>query len=86
MFSGTYNVSSVEHVSRYLAGEASGLEQLMVRLFPLSLFGSTFAWFASLPPNSVNWWADLEKKFHKYFYIGINELKLTDLTSVRQRT
>ena len=31
------------------------------------------------------YWADLEKQFHQFFYSGVTELKLTDLTSLRQR-
>nr|AAM08865.1 Putative retroelement [Oryza sativa Japonica Group] len=30
-------------------------------------------------------WADLEKQFHSYFYSGIHEMKLFDLTAIRQR-
>jgi hypothetical protein len=30
-------------------------------LFPLSLSGSAFTWFSSLPYNSVQNWANLEK-------------------------
>jgi hypothetical protein len=33
----------------------------------------------------MNGWDDLEKKFDKYLYTRINELKLTNITSVRQR-
>jgi hypothetical protein len=29
--------------------------------------------------------ADLEKQFHKYFFAGVQETKLTDLTAVKQR-
>src|SRR3712207_5421498 len=61
-FSGQDNVSTVEHISRYLAqlGEASAQDALKVRLFPLSLSGSAFSWFTSLPAGSVRNWADLE--------------------------
>jgi hypothetical protein len=55
---------------------------LIVRLFPLSLFGSAFAWFTSLPPNSISGWTNMEKRFPKYFYTRFNELKLTDPTLV----
>jgi hypothetical protein len=87
-FSGSDNVSTVEHVGRYLAqcGEISTHDPSTVILFALLLSGPAFNWFTSLLPNSVNGWANLEKKFHKYFYTGINELKLTDLTSVQQQT
>ena len=38
-----------------------------------------------MPPNSVYTWADLEQKFHDYFFIGETELKLSHLTSVKQK-
>jgi hypothetical protein len=83
-FSGHDNVSTYEHVSRFLAqcGEASATDASRVRLFPLSLSGSAFTWFSSLPYNSVNSWADLEKQLHSYFYSGIYEMKLSDLTAI----
>jgi hypothetical protein len=55
-----------------------------VRLFSLSLIGTSFSWFYSLPPNSVHSWNELEQKFHDHFYSGDNEAKSTDLTSFRQ--
>jgi hypothetical protein len=64
-------------------GEISMHDPLMIRLFLLSLSGLAFCGFTSLPPNSINGCVDLEKKFHKYIYTEINELKHTDLTSVR---
>jgi hypothetical protein len=57
---------------------------LRVRLFSLSLIGTAFSWFSSLPLNSVRSWNELEQKFHDHFYSGKNKAKLTDLTSVRQ--
>ena len=44
----------------------------------MSLSGSAFTWFTMLPAN-------LEKQFHQFFYFGIEEMKLTDLTNLRQR-
>jgi hypothetical protein len=41
-----------------------------IRMFPLSLTGTTFNWFASLPLNSIDSWVSLELKFHDYFYNG----------------
>ena len=54
-------------MSQYLAqlGEASSSEALVVRMFPLSLTGTAFSWFASLAPGPINSWLDLEKKFHE---------------------
>ena len=56
-----------------------------MRLFPLSLSGAVFTWFISLPPNSVRTWAELEQKFHDYFFNGETELKLSHRTSVKQK-
>jgi hypothetical protein len=47
--------------------------------------GTAFNWFTSLPPNSVDNWPNLEQKFHEYFYNAKVELRLSDLTSIRQR-
>jgi len=54
-FSGQDNTSTVEHISRFLVqcGEAAVEDALKIRLFPLSLSGSVFAWFSSLPANSI---------------------------------
>ncbi|XP_015697640.1 uncharacterized protein LOC107305228 [Oryza brachyantha] len=86
-FSGQDGTSTIKHVSRFLAqcGEASAEDALKVRSFPLSLSGSAFPWFSSLPPNLVKSWADLEKQFHKYFFAGVQEMTLTDLTTVKQK-
>jgi hypothetical protein len=51
----------------------------------LSLSGTAFTWFTSLAPNSISTWAPLEKKFHEHFYSGETELRLSDLTMVRQK-
>jgi hypothetical protein len=86
-FSGQEGVSTYEHISRFLAqcGEASAVDALRVWLFRLSLSGSAFTWFSSLPYGSINSWADLEKQFHSYFYSGVHEMKLSDLTVIKQR-
>ena len=87
-FTSQDGTSTIEHVSRYLTqlGEVSVEDAHRVRFFSLSLSGPAFTWFSSLPVNSITNWADLEKKFHTYFYIGIGEKKITDLTTIRQRT
>jgi hypothetical protein len=76
-----------EHVSQYLAqlGEASVIEEIRVHLFSLSLIGNDFSWFASLPVNSIRTLEQLEQKFHDHFYSGDNELRLSHLTSVKQK-
>ena len=86
-FSGQGEVSTVEHVNRFImqCGEAAHTDALKVRLFSMSLSGSAFTWFTTLPANSILFWADLEKQFHQFFYSSVCEMKLTDLTNLRQR-
>jgi hypothetical protein len=60
------------------------IDALKVYLFTLSLTDTAFSWFSSLSPNSLCSWGKLEHKFHDHFYSPKNELKLSDLTSVRQ--
>ncbi len=60
------------------------MDALRVRLFQLSLSRSAFSWFSSLSYGSINSWADLEKQFHSYFYSGVHEMKLSDLTVIKQ--
>ena len=83
-YSGQGDISTLEHVNRFImqCGEAANQDTLRVRLFSMSLSGSAFAWFTMLPANSILYWADLEKKFHQFFFSGVTELKLTDLTSL----
>jgi hypothetical protein len=56
-----------------------------IRMFPLSLTGIAFSWFTSLSSSSIDSWDSLEQKFHDYFYNGEVELRLSDLTSLRQK-
>ena len=85
-FSGEDNRSTREHVSQFVAqlGEVADNDVFRVRLFSLSLTGTAFAWYAALPPNSINSWADMEQRFHEHFFMGDYELGLADLASVRQ--
>ena len=84
-FSGQGEVSIVEHIDILIMqyGEAAQNDTLKVRLFSMSLSGSAFTWFTMLPANSILFLADLEKQFHQFFYSGIEEMKLTDLTNLR---
>jgi hypothetical protein len=86
-FTGDDSRTTYEHIGQYLAQiNDIGINDVhRVRLFPLSLSGAVFSWFTSLAPNSVNTWAGLQENFHEYFYNGETKLKLSDLTSVRQR-
>jgi hypothetical protein len=40
---------------------------------------------SALPQGSILTWAHLEKRFHDHFYSRENELKLSHLTSVKQK-
>ena len=86
-FSGQGEVSTVEHINRFImqCGEAAQNNTLKVCLFSMSLSGSAITWFTTLPANSIIFWANLEKQFHQFFYSDIEEIKLTDLTNLRQR-
>jgi hypothetical protein len=54
-FSGQDDISTVEHIARYLMqlGEASADEAFRIRYFPLSLTGTVFTRFTSLPAHSI---------------------------------
>jgi hypothetical protein len=84
--SGDDDRTTWEHISQYTAqlGEASVYNALKVRLFSLSLTGTVFACFSLLAPGSIISWDMLERKFYDHFYSESMQLKLTDLTSVRQ--
>jgi hypothetical protein len=86
MFSCENGRSTHEHIGQFLAhlGELADGEAFRVRLFSLSLTGTAFAWYAVVPPNSINSWNDLESKLHEHFFSGEYELGLADLASVRQ--
>jgi hypothetical protein len=38
-----------------------------------------------IPPNSIDNWPNLEQKFHEYFNNGEVELRLSDLTAIKQK-
>jgi hypothetical protein len=54
-FSGQDDTSTMEHVNRFIiqCGVAASRDELRVWLFSLSLSGSAFTWFISLPLNSI---------------------------------
>jgi hypothetical protein len=86
-FTGDDAKSRYEHVGQFLAqvNDVGIMDVHKVRLFPLSLSGTAFNWFTSLPASSIDTWANLEQKFHEYFYNGEVELRLSYLTAVRQK-
>jgi hypothetical protein len=86
-FTGDDAKTTYEHIGQFLAQVIDvGITDVhKIRMFPLSLTGATFNWFTSLPPNSIDCWVRLEQKFSNYFYNGEVELRLSDLTSLRQK-
>jgi hypothetical protein len=85
-FSGDQGKSTREHIGQFLAqlGELADTEAFRVRLFSLSLIGTAFAWYATLPPNSILSWGELEQKFHDHFFSGDFELDLVDIVALWQ--
>jgi hypothetical protein len=86
-FSGEDGKTTLEHAGQFIlqCGEASAKDALKLKMFSLSLSGTTFTWFTSLAPNSIFTWAELEHKFHEYFYSGDTELRLSHLTTIKQK-
>jgi hypothetical protein len=87
MFSGEDGKTTLKHVGRFILqySEASANDALKLRMFPLSLSGTAFIWFTSLTQNFVFTWAQLEQKFHEYFYSDNTELRLSHLTAIKQK-
>jgi hypothetical protein len=69
--------STHEHISQFLAqvGELVDKEAFRVCLFSLSLISIAFACYATLPPNSIYSWGDLEENFHDNFFCGDYEYR-----------
>jgi hypothetical protein len=82
-FLGDQGKNTREHIGQSQLGELADTEAFRVRLFSLSLTGTAFAWYATLPPNSISSWGDLEQKFRDHFFSGDNELDLVDLVALR---
>jgi hypothetical protein len=78
---------TMEHITRFVIqhGEAGNVDALGIHLFSSSLSGLAFSWFTSLLANSIIKLSDLEQQFHNYFFSGIHEIKITDLTRFKQR-
>jgi hypothetical protein len=85
-FSGDQGKNTREQIGQFLAqlGELADTEAFHVCLFSLSLTGTSFTWYATLPPNSILSWGDLEQKIHDHFFSGDYELDLVDLVALRQ--
>jgi hypothetical protein len=86
-FSGKDDKTTLEHIGQFILqyGETSANDTLKLRMFPLSLYDTAFTWFTSFPPNFIFTWAQLEQKFYEYFYSGGAKLRLSHLTTIKQK-
>jgi hypothetical protein len=77
----------LEHVGQFILqyDEANANDMIKLRIFHLSLSSTAFTWFTSLAFNSIFTWAQLEQKFHEYFYSVDTELRLSHLTAIKQK-
>ena len=66
MFLGEDEKTALEHISRFTVqcGEYSNNRNGKLRMFPNSLTGQAFTWYAALPVNSIKSWEEMEEKFH----------------------
>jgi hypothetical protein len=84
-FSGEDGKITLKHVGQFIlqCSDASANDTLKFRIFPLFSSSTTFTWFTSLAPSSIFTWAQLEQKFHKYFYSGNTEFRLSHLNAIK---
>jgi hypothetical protein len=63
-----------EHVSQFLThlGELVDRETYCVGLFSLSLTGTAFTWYATLPPNSIVWGLLLRRRSSRQKHLWQN--------------
>ena len=72
-FSGTDNEDANEHVDKVLeiadlfTTEGVTDDQLMLRIFPISLKGAAIKWLKNEPAGSITTWGDLKSKFLKRY-------------------
>ncbi|GKC55661.1 hypothetical protein Tco_1083259 [Tanacetum coccineum] len=80
-FSGSDNEDANEHIEKVL--EIVDLfhvpnitvDQLMLRVFPISLTGATSRWLRNEPTSSIKTWEDLKKLLIKYPQHYLNEMQ-----------
>ncbi|GKV34003.1 hypothetical protein SLEP1_g42432 [Rubroshorea leprosula] len=87
LFSGDGGYSTIEHIGRFTiqCGEASGDDNLKLRLFPSSLTSTALTWYLSLPQSSVYTWRQMEDLFHIQFYRNEPEVSMADLSRLVQQ-
>ena len=90
LFSGENGQSTLEHIAHFTiqCGELANFENFSnfkLRLFPNSLTGNAFTWYATLPRNSVLTWQEMERQFHTQFFRTEPEVCIAELSRVTQR-
>lgn len=72
-FSGSEHEDANEHVEKILeiaylcTTEKVNIDQLMLRVFPISLTGAVNRWLKNEPAGSIKKWDDLKRKFLKRY-------------------
>jgi len=81
------NESTVEHIAGYLTEveDITNNENLMMKYFPNYLTKNFFTSFATLFPNSIHNWNQLERVLHEQFFMGQSKISLKELASVRRK-
>jgi hypothetical protein len=87
MFLGEDEKTALEHISRFTVqcGEYSNNGNGKLRMFPNSLTGQAFTWYAALPANSIESWEEMEEKFQSHFARSNIEVSMADLARLKQK-
>ncbi|GKA00373.1 mitochondrial proton/calcium exchanger protein-like protein isoform X1 [Tanacetum coccineum] len=82
IFSGSDNEDANEHIEKVLEivdlihVPNITMDQLMLRVFPISLTGAASRWLRNKPTSSIKTWEDLKTKFlNKYCPLDVNNAK-----------
>ena len=54
-------------------------------MFPNSLTGQAFTWYAALPANSIGSWEEMEEKFQSHFARSNIGVSMADLARLKQK-
>ena len=87
MFSGEVEKKALEHISRFTVqcGEYSNNGNGKLRMFPNSLTGQAFTWYAALLANSIGSWEEIEEKFQSHFARSNIGVSMTNLARLKQK-
>jgi hypothetical protein len=87
MFSSEDDKTALEHISRFTVqcGEYSNNGNGKLRMFPNSLTGQAFTWYAALPTNSIGSWEEMEEIFQSHFARSNIGVSITDLARLKKK-